>query len=155
MLTAQSYCALHRLGHCPSLLLLQTVVGEGGFVCGEEVRLPGDPHIRPINYKYGGFHYHLSFDNPLEKFTKLRKVLYLWLQFYYQERAAQVVLVVKNLPANAGDIREVGLIPGLGWSPWGGHGNPLQCPGLENPKDRGAWRASPWARIKSDTTEMT
>ena len=53
----------------------------------------------------------------------------------------QVVLVVKNLPVNAGDIREVGLIPGSGRSPGGGHGNPLQYSCLENPMDRGAWKA--------------
>ena len=47
--------------------------------------------------------------------------------------------MVKNLPANAGDIREVGSIPGLGRSPGGGHGNPLQYSCLENPMDRGAW----------------
>jgi len=47
--------------------------------------------------------------------------------------------VVKNPPANAGDIRDVGLISGLGRSPGGGHGNPLQYPCLENPMDRGAW----------------
>ena len=40
-------------------------------------------------------------------------------------RASQVVLAVKNLPANAGDLRDAGLIPGLGRSPGGGHGNPL------------------------------
>ena len=53
--------------------------------------------------------------------------------------AFQVVLVVKNLPANAGDVRDVGLIPGSGRSPGGGHGNPLQSSYLENPMDRGAW----------------
>ena len=54
-------------------------------------------------------------------------------------------LVVKNLPTNAGDV---GLIHGLGRSPGGGHGNPLQYLCLENPMDRGAWRASfsPWGR---------
>ena len=46
--------------------------------------------------------------------------------------------VVKNLPANAGDMRDVGLIPGLGRSPGGGNGNPLQFSCLENPMDRGA-----------------
>ena len=51
--------------------------------------------------------------------------------------AFQVVLVVKNLPANAGDTS---MIPGLGRSPGGGHGNPLQYSCLENPMDRGAWR---------------
>ena len=49
-------------------------------------------------------------------------------------RASQVELVVKNLPANAGDIRDEGSIPGLGRSP----GNPLQYSCLENPMDRGA-----------------
>ena len=51
------------------------------------------------------------------------------------------MLVVKNLPANAGDIRDTGLIPGSGRSTGGGHGNPLQYSWLENPMDREAWRA--------------
>ena len=46
-----------------------------------------------------------------------------------------MVLVVKNVPANAGDIRDVGLILALGRSPGGGHGNPLQYSGLENSMD--------------------
>ena len=50
--------------------------------------------------------------------------------------------MVKNLPANAGDIRNAGLIPGLGRSPGGGHGNILQYSCLENPMDREAWRAT-------------
>ena len=52
-----------------------------------------------------------------------------------------MALVVKNLPANAGDAREVGLIPGLGRFPGIGNGNPLQYSCLGNPMDRGAWRA--------------
>ena len=52
-----------------------------------------------------------------------------------------MVLVVKNLPSSSGDIRDVGLIPGLGRSPGGWHGNPLQYSCLENPMDRGAWQA--------------
>ena len=48
-------------------------------------------------------------------------------------------IVVKNLPANAGDARDSGLIPGLGKSPRGGNGNPLQYSCLENSLDRGAW----------------
>ena len=56
--------------------------------------------------------------------------------------ASQVALVVKNMPANVRDVRDVGLIPGLGRSPGGGHGNPLQYSCLENPMDRGAWRAT-------------
>ena len=55
---------------------------------------------------------------------------------------SQVVLVVKNPPANAGDTRDVGSIPGLGKSPGGGHGNPPQYSCLENPTNRGAWRAT-------------
>ena len=54
-------------------------------------------------------------------------------------RAFQVALVVKNLPANAGDLRDEGSIPGLGRSPGEGHGNPIQYSCLENPMDRGAW----------------
>ena len=53
-----------------------------------------------------------------------------------------VALMVKNQPANAGDIREVVSIPGLGRSPGRGHGNPLQYSCLENPMDRRAWLAS-------------
>ena len=48
--------------------------------------------------------------------------------------------MVKNLPVNAGDLRDVGLMPGWGRSPEGGHGNPLQYSYLENPMDRRAWR---------------
>jgi len=55
---------------------------------------------------------------------------------------SQVVLVVKNPPATAGDIRDAGLIPGLGRSPGGGHGNPLQYSCLENSTDRGACQES-------------
>ena len=52
--------------------------------------------------------------------------------------AAQVTLEIKSLPANAGDVRDPGLIPGLGRSPRGGHGHPLQCSCLEKPMDGGA-----------------
>ena len=51
---------------------------------------------------------------------------------------SQVVLVIKNPPANAGDIRDVGSIPGLGRSPGGGHGNPSQYSCLENPHGQGS-----------------
>ena len=56
-------------------------------------------------------------------------------------RASQVVLVVKNLPANAGDIRDAGSIPGLGRFSGEGNGPPFQYSCLENPMDRGAWQA--------------
>ena len=48
----------------------------------------------------------------------------------------------KNLPANSGDVRDVGLIPESRRSPGGGNGNPLQYSCLENAMDRGAWRAT-------------
>ena len=51
--------------------------------------------------------------------------------------------MVQNLAANAGDLKDVGSIPGPGRSPGGGYGHPLQCSCLENPLDRGAW----WARV--------
>ena len=54
-----------------------------------------------------------------------------------------MALVVNNLPANAGDKKDLGSIPGLGRLPGGGHGNPLQYSCLENPMDRGAW----WAMV--------
>ena len=56
--------------------------------------------------------------------------------------ASQVVLVVKNPPANAGDRRGTGLIPGSGRSYGEGTGNPLQYSCLENPMDRGTWQAA-------------
>ena len=59
--------------------------------------------------------------------------------------------MVKNLPATAGDIRDMGSIPGLGRFPGGGHGNPLQYSCLENPMDRGAW----WATVHRITKSWT
>ena len=65
--------------------------------------------------------------------------------------ASQVTLVVKNLLANAGDVRDEGLILGLGSSPGGGHGNPLQYSCLEHPMDRGAWQVRVHGLAKSWT----
>ena len=59
----------------------------------------------------------------------------------WQLWASQVVLGVKNLPANAGDIRDAGSISESGRSPGERHGNSLQYPCLENPMNREAWRA--------------
>ena len=63
--------------------------------------------------------------------------------------------MVKNLPANAGDIKDMGSIPGSGRSPGGGSGNPLQYSCLENPMDRGALRTIVHKVTESDTTETT
>ena len=65
--------------------------------------------------------------------------------------ASQVAIVVKNPSANAGDIRNMGLIPGLGRALEGGHGNPLQYSCLENPMDRGAW----WATVHGVAESQT
>ena len=59
--------------------------------------------------------------------------------------------MVKNLPANAKDIRDVGSVPGLGRSPGREHGNPLQHSCLESPMDRGAWQATAYRVAKSQT----
>ena len=76
-------------------------------------------------------------------------------------RASQVALVVKNPPANAGDIGDVGdvgSIPVSGRFPEEGNDNPLQCSCLENPMDGGAWRATvhrvakSWTRLKRPST---
>ena len=64
---------------------------------------------------------------------------------------SQVALVVKNLPANAGDIKDTGSIPWWGKSPGGGHGNPLQYSCLENPMDRRAWIAAVHRVTKTQT----
>ena len=63
--------------------------------------------------------------------------------------------VVKNSPANAGDIEDVGSILGSGRSPGGEHRNPLQYSCLENPMDRGAWRVVAHRVAESDTAEVS
>ena len=62
-----------------------------------------------------------------------------------------MVLIVKNPPTNAGDIRDAGSVPGWGRSTGGGHGNPLQYSCLENPMVRGAWWATVHEGAKSQT----
>ena len=65
-------------------------------------------------------------------------------------------MVVKNTSANTGDIRDAGSIPGWGRSPGGQHSNSLQYPCLENPMDRGAWRATVCRVARElDRTETT
>ena len=70
---------------------------------------------------------------------------------YMDIGASQTALVVKNLTANAGDIRDEGSIPGSGRSPGEGQGNPLQYSCPENPMDRGTWRAAVHSISKSRT----
>ena len=71
--------------------------------------------------------------------------------YSYEDRASQMLLVVKNLPAYVGDVRDLGSIPGLRRSPGGGHGNSLQYSCLENPMDTGAL----WAIIHGVTKSLT
>ena len=75
---------------------------------------------------------------------------------YRQIWASQVELVVKNLPANAGDVRDSGSIPGFGRSPGRGHGNPLlnSCLG-ESHEQRSLVGYSPWGHRELDSTEAT
>ena len=64
--------------------------------------------------------------------------------------ASQVAPVVNNPPANAGDIRDAGLIPGSGRYSGGGQGNPLQYSCLESPMNRGAWQSMGSQRVEHD-----
>ena len=75
------------------------------------------------------------------------------MNFYiiYLSRASSVALLVKNPPANAGDIRDVGLSPGSVRCPGGGQGNPLQYSCLKNPKNRGSWQATVHMVTESQT----
>ena len=66
-------------------------------------------------------------------------------------RASLVAQLVKNPSAKAGDARDLGSIPGLGGSPGGGNGNPLQYSCMENSTDRGAW----WATVHEVTKSRT
>ena len=63
--------------------------------------------------------------------------------------------MVKNLPANAGEVRDIGSFPGSGRSPGGGNGNPLQYSCLENPMDRAVWQDTVHGVTESDMTEIT
>ena len=74
---------------------------------------------------------------------------------FKSQAGSQAVLMVRNPPANAGDVRNVGLIPGSRRSPGVGIGNPIQYSCLENPKDRGAWWVTVRVVAESDTTAVT
>ena len=82
-------------------------------------------------------------------------ILILILQMW---KGFRVALVVRNLPVNAGDLRDAALSPGSGRSPGRGNGNPLQYSCPENPMDRETWRATvykvtkSWTRLKQRCT---
>ena len=88
--------------------------------------------------------------NNNKQVDSVRLELHCWIRW-----ASQVVLVVKNPPANAGDINDACLISGSGRSPGGPTGNPLQHSCLENPMDGGAWWATIHMVSESDMTEVT
>ena len=73
------------------------------------------------------------------------------LSLYYKYGASQVALVVKNPTANARNVRDPGSMPGLGRSPEGRHGNPLQYSCLENPIHRGGW----WGTVRKVAKSQT
>ena len=97
-----------------------------------QLSTPIDRH--PLYHGRHLFHLYVRTQKPTE---------YIW--------ASQILLVVKNLLANAGDSRDAGLIPGLRRSPRGGHVKPLQYSCLENLRDREAW----WATVHRVTKSQT
>ena len=86
----------------------------------------------------------------LRSLTASSNLHYSFESFFY-EIPSQVALVVKNMPANAGNAGDAGLIPGLRRSPEKGNDNPLQCSFLGNPMDRGAWWATGHGVTKCQT----
>ena len=99
----------------------------------------------------------------LEDELNRTRIATLFLNVHFAQRASQVALMIKNLPANAGDIRDVGLIlesgispEGMARSPEGGHGDPLQYSCLENPHgQRSLEDYSPCSHKELDTREVT
>ena len=78
----------------------------------------------------------------LQLLLQIQRSSFYWEPLQISQWASQVELEVKSLPFNAGNIGDLGSIPGLERSPGGEHGNPLQYSCLENPMDRGAWDAT-------------
>ena len=81
-----------------------------------------------------------------------QRIRHTWGTKYKEPQGYPGALVVKNLPANAGDVKDSGSIPGPGRSPGERNGNPLSYSSLENPKNRGAWQATVHSVSESDTT---
>ena len=91
---------------------------------------------------------------PLSHFLfHLKYSVAVWTKYVFH-KTSQVALVAKTLPANSGEARDMGLIPGSGRSPGERNCNPLQYSCLGNPIDRGAWQAQ-WGHKESDTTAYT
>ena len=90
----------------------------------------------------------LGWEGPLAKEMTTHSSIRAW-RIPWTEEPAQVVLVVKKLPANAGDVKDTGSIPGSERSPGEGNGNPLQYSCLENYTDKGVWPATIHGLAKS------
>ena len=114
-----------------------------GLIPKFTVLLPGHPITVSQSCREGWSAYFSSKSRPLSY------------QLAVGLRASQVALVVKNLPANAGDIRDVVWLSRSGRSPGGGNGNTLQYSCLENPMDRGSWWATVHRVPALDTTQVT
>ena len=84
-------------------------------------------------------------------FWYLQQILEPIPNIYCRMGVSHAALVVRNLPSNAEDVRDVGSISGSGRSPGEGNSSPLQCSCLENPMDRGAWQATVHGVAKSHT----
>ena len=126
--------------------------GQGGLVCCDSWGRKESETTERLNWCiYMIYIYKVSWQSSWLNHVYVESKL--WYEWTYQwnRRASQMVLVVNNPLANAGDIRDVGLIPGSGRSPGGGHGNPLQYSCLGNPMDRGAWHATVHGVSKSQT----
>ena len=104
----------------------------------------------PESHGHLAFWVSINISNPVQSWSTKQKggMIPLWSP---HTGAFQMARAVKNLPANVGDIRDTGSIPGWGRSPGGGYGNPLQGSCLENPMDRGAWRATVHRVSKTQT----
>ena len=96
----------------------------------------------------------LSYTRSIKQFQYLLKCLALWIKFsYYKLWGFPGVASGKEPACNAGDTRDVGLFPRSGRSPGGPHSNLFQYSRLENPMDRGAWRATVHGVTESDMSE--
>ena len=85
---------------------------------------------------------------------ELKRGLEVIKKMYLHVKASQLALVIKKSPANAGDVRVAGSVPGLGRSPGGGHGNPLCYSCQENPHGQRSLEGyRPWGHKESDMTE--
>ena len=145
LMSIESVISSNHLIHCCLLLLLPSIFPSIRIFSNESfllIRWPKDWSFENIFQNIVWKIHYLILN------TKLAFIV-LWLNHW----ASQVALVVKNLPSNAGEIRDLGSIPESERSFGGEHGNPPQYSCLENPMSREAY--SQWGHKESDMTEMT